>query len=84
MSEEEQRAAPGSAWTVRLRQPEAGEDEGQAKLVQTKPGEESPDSTGQAARRKARRSDPWKVPQRRDRQRPAARAAGAGKGETVE
>ncbi|GEM_PF-2868401 len=42
-------------------------------MVQAKPGEESPDSAGQAARRKARRSDPWKVPQRRDRQRPKLR-----------
>jgi len=29
---------PGFAWTVRLRQPMAGEDECQAKLVQAKPG----------------------------------------------
>ena len=32
--------------------------------------EEGPDSTGQAARRKPRGGDPWKVPQKTDRQRP--------------
>ncbi len=42
--------------------------------------EEGPDSPGQAARRKPRGGNPWKVPQKIDRQRPVQ---GAGKGETV-
>jgi len=48
--------------------------------------EEGPDSAGQAARRKPRGGDPWKVPQRTDRRSGSgAHVPGrhGGKGETV-
>ncbi len=47
--------------------------------------EEGPDSAGQAARRKPRGGDPWKVPQKTDRRSGSGLIPGrhGGKGETV-